>query len=100
CYEYWDVNIHQMRVQWIRSGIFASHGDVERTLINARFEPHVSSEPDGQTVRFRQKRFITTTLSADELGGFVDYTPPEVFLANLSGSNLPAADHYTDKQAF
>ena len=100
CYEYWDVNIHQLRVQWIRSGVFASHGDMKRAVINEGFEPHITTDPDGQMVRFQQKRFGTTALSDDELGGFVDYTPPEVFLSNLSGSKLPTAAYYTDKRAF
>lgn len=100
CYEYWDVNIHQMRVQWIRSGIFATHGDVERRLINTRFKPQIQSDPAGQKLLFRQQRSNAYTMSPEELAGFIDHNPPEVFLANLSGSNLPAVRFYSDKQRF
>ncbi len=100
CYEYWDVNIQQMRVQWIRSGLFASHGDQERMLINARFQPTVQAEREGQALRFQQQRFAFSDLTAEELSGFVDSHPPDVFLVNLSAGDQRAADYYYDKRAF
>lgn len=101
CYEYWDVNLHQMRVQWIRSGLAASVGDTSRVRINSRFQPIIEPDPDGQTLRFRQRRFLSLAsaeLPVEEQEGFVDSTPPGVFLSNLS--EQPVSDYYIDKVDF
>ncbi|MBK8020623.1 MAG: hypothetical protein IPK19_04120 [Chloroflexi bacterium] len=100
CYEYWDVNIHQLRVQWVRSGAFAADGDARRALINSRYKPVIAPDLDGQALRFRQQRYAEPPLTDEELRGFVDPNPPDVFLANLSGPALPPADAYFDKRAF
>lgn len=100
CYEYWDVNLHQMRVQWLRSGVFGSNGDAVRAQINSRFQPQITPSPDGQTLRFQQERFAVPPVSPEEMAGFIDAHPPGVYLANLSGADTPAADFYVDKRAF
>lgn len=100
CYEYWDVNVHQMRVQWLRSGLFAANGNQERILINRRFQPIVHEESGGQALRFQQQRSAGFDLTPDELSGLVDSRPPDVFLANLSGHDRRAVDYYVDKRTF
>ncbi len=99
-YEYWDVNIHQLQVQWIRTGLAAPHGNSSRALINKRFSPimeFIDWQRNNEVLRFHQERDKSATLADDEQRGEIDSQPVGVFLANLS---IPTTAQYVDKRAF
>ncbi len=95
-YEYWDVNVHQLKLQWFRTGLFAPGGDDERRRINDRFAVGIAPDYGNQAARVHQRRHDQPPLF-DEVNGMVDTEPPDVFLADLTG--LPASQ-YVDKYAF
>lgn len=94
-YEYWDANVHQLRLQWFRTGLFAPFGDSERQAINAQFAPSITWEPDDQVLRFHQQP--PAHCPRPEAVDLVDWYPADVILASLCG---PAAGCYTDRLAF
>lgn len=98
-YEYWDVNIYQMQLDWLRSGLFAAISDRLRRLLNAHFTHRVSWVDSPPGLRFRQQ--LRTPPPAHALPpdkpSEVDWSPADVFLADLSGH--PDA-FYADKAAF
>jgi len=53
-YEYWDVNVHQLKLQWLRTGIAAIIGDDERHAINDHFTPGVAWDDRLRALRFHQ----------------------------------------------
>ncbi len=99
-YEYWDVNIHQMKLQWARTGAFAPMGDAERRGLNRFFIPSIRCDQDSKVLRFHQEftpsSYQPEQPEPDETDP-VDWYPADVFLADLSGT--PDA-YYTDKEKF
>ncbi|MBC8099911.1 MAG: hypothetical protein H7Y11_10750, partial [Armatimonadetes bacterium] len=93
-YEYWDVNVHQLTLSWLRTGDDALVSDQERRALNNQFTPGVAYLPEAAALRFsqtaRQPRPLDTP---DE----VDWSPAHIFLADLSGT--PDA-FYVDKARF
>jgi len=94
-YEYWDVNVQQMQVQWIRTGVVAPLRDSQRAAINSWFSQEMQLETGSQALRFRQK--VRNNHPFDRFPGEIDEAPPDIFLANLS---QPIAAYYTDKDEF
>ncbi len=94
-YEYWDANVHQLRLQWFRTGYFAPYGDSARQAINAQFTPFIDWNPDDQVLRFHQQP--PTGAPGPEAIALVDWYPADVALASLGS---PAIDCYTDRVAF
>ncbi|MBK9751250.1 MAG: hypothetical protein IPO91_31395 [Chloroflexi bacterium] len=93
-YEYWDVNVEQLKLQWLRGDPFYAIADEERLSVNDLFLPEVTFE-DGRTLRFHQSpvnREIDVRTVND-----IDFEPQDIFLHDLSGT--PDA-YYTDKVAF
>ncbi len=97
-YEYWDVNIHRLKLQWTRSGPFAAAGDDERRALNDDFHPSVTWDPGARSLRFHQALRAGLDPAALDRIDDVDRQPFDVFLADLSAS--PAAAQFTDKAAF
>jgi len=96
-YEYWDVNVHQLKLQWLRSQPFAAAGDDERRELNHYFTPSMDWDAAQQALRFHQQPSAPAARPPDAVSD-VDWAPADVFLANLSTS--PAAARYTVKAAF
>lgn len=94
--EYWDVNVRQLQVQWLRAGLAVPGNNIRRALINDNFTPQLTFQTDPQTLRFHQE-FRNGMLVEEIKRREVDSTPPDVFLANL---NTEPAEYYTDKLAF
>ena len=92
-YEYWDVNVHQLKLQWLRGDPFYTLGDSERSEINGLFLPQMRCE--GDVIRFHQQP-VRDDYDPDAISD-VDFAPANVFLADLSGE--PDAI-YVDKYAF
>ncbi len=96
-YEYWDVNVHQLKAQMIRTGLPAAAGDEERRALNDEFAPSINwdSNRPGQVLRFHQQP--PDHAPSPDRASPVDWAPADVFLADLSGT--PDAV-YTDKADF
>jgi hypothetical protein len=95
-YEYWDVNIQQMQIEWIRTGLAAPFSDNKRFEINLQFDPSMISESDPQALRFHQEFRSGGVLDGVDRRE-IDITPFDVFLANL---NPTAAGCYVNKVEF
>ncbi|HVO43058.1 MAG TPA: hypothetical protein VMT34_10560, partial [Aggregatilineales bacterium] len=95
-YEYWDVNIHQLEVEWIRTGLVVPSQDGQRALLNRRFSPILSQQWDDRALRLHQER-LPGAAEEDETRHTVDRHPPDVFLANLGD---PADGIYVNKASF
>ncbi len=96
-YEYWDVNVFQLMLQWLRSNPFSAAGDEERRELNRNFALSGAWDDVERVLRVRQRPSSPIARPPDEVSE-IDWEPGEVFLADLSES-LPAA-RYTDKAAF
>ncbi len=94
-YEYWDVNVYQLRLQWLRTGLFAPIGDDQRCAINERFLPSISWNSGSKALRFHQQP--PDNCPSPDAASDIDWAPADVFLADLS--DVPAG-HYADKYAF
>ena len=95
-YEYWDVNIRQMQISWVRTGLAAPLSDNQRWQINSFFDPRMSIENNPQALRFHQEYRANSTLEGVSTRE-VDSEPYDVFVANLNP--IPDAC-YVDKAAF
>jgi hypothetical protein len=86
-YEYWDVNVYQLKLQWLRTGLSAILGDDERYAINDHFTPNVGWYDHLRGLRFQQtlKGAPPTTEASP-----IDWAPADVFLADLNATD-PAA---------
>jgi len=94
-YEYWDVNIHPLKLQWFRTGLSAPIGDDERRELNLRFDATITETPGA--LRFHQSHQDRVPLVEDDEGvGRVDRTPPDVFLVDLSGQKSTAFTNKVD----
>ncbi|MBA3868064.1 MAG: hypothetical protein H0X30_02835 [Anaerolineae bacterium] len=95
-YEYWDINVYQMQVQWIRTGLPAILGDIQRSSINERFSTTIEPwQPESQVLRFKQERCGGTVYGG--LRSEVDTRLSDIFLANISGQ---PAEPYVDMSRF
>ena len=94
-YEYWDVNVHQLQLQWVRTGLAAFAGDMARRAVNSRFTPSMTWDESHQALRFHQEP--PPDAPPPDRISHIDWAPADVFLADLSGH---ADDRYTDKAAF
>jgi len=94
-YEYWDINVHQMRVEWIRSGPFGPSNDEERRALNRQFTNSIAYLPEENALQFRQDP--PADAPPPDQPSPVDWYPAPVFLADLTGT--PDA-HYINKAAF
>ncbi|MCA9662391.1 MAG: hypothetical protein KC486_28890, partial [Myxococcales bacterium] len=94
---YWDVNRHQLRIDWQRTGLFAAPSDGSRDALNDSFLQSVSWDAGAQA--------LVATMTAK--GGYtpppkgapdpVDGYPPPIFLAALVGE---VDGVYGDQAAF
>ncbi|HEY3289353.1 MAG TPA: hypothetical protein VGK87_04420, partial [Anaerolineae bacterium] len=96
-YEYWDVNMQRLKLQWLRSGAFAASGDEARRALNDDFISSVTMDEQMKVLRFQQR----ARTGAEAVAGAVadaDTQPLDVFLASLTGQPVVAV--YTNKAAF
>ncbi len=96
-YEYWDVNIHQLKLQWLRTGLPGIIGDEERQVINRAFTPICVWDEDWNALIFQQQApdFQPNPTQPNR----TDWTPPGVFLADLNG-DTPPTGHLSDMLDF
>jgi hypothetical protein len=98
-YEYWDVNVHQLQLEWLRSGSFAPTSDTTRREVNRLFAKRVEWDESAAVLRFRQdvSQMAAAQARPPEQPSDVDWHPSDIFLADLTGS--PDAI-YLNKRAF
>lgn len=98
-YEYWDINIYQVQLEWLRSGAFAPSSDEVRCAINRHFEPAVAYDGAAGVLCFSQtlRQPAPPTARQPDEPCDVDWHPAHIFLADLSGG--PDAV-YVDRRAF
>jgi hypothetical protein len=97
-FEYWDVNPHQLRMQWLRTWV-GQAGDDARNALNTHFLPRLIpvSEDAERVLRvhFQPPDDAPDKNKADE----IDWWPADVFLADLSTAG-EAEDPFTDRAQF
>ena len=96
-YEYWDVNVHQLEVQWLRTGLLASIGDAQRRALNDHFTPAIAWDEAHHALRFHQEPRSEAARPPDQ-PSMIDWSPADVFLSHLAGP-APVA-YYRHKEAF
>ena len=76
-YEYWDVNLQQIKLQWLRTGLSGIIGDEERQVINQHFRPAIEWNEALQALHFSQ---IPPDYAPDpQKINKIDWSPPGVF---------------------
>lgn len=98
-YEYWDINLQQLRVEWLRSGAFGPASDDTRRRLAEHFACGVAWDDDAGALRARltlKQPAPSEALSLERISD-VDWGPLDLFLADLQDE--PDA-FYTDKAAF
>lgn len=86
-YEFWDVNPHQLRVQWLRTGAAGLEGDIERCNLNLSYTHKPTHQQDVACLIYEQAVIDPKPegfLPADQYAE-VDWEPLPIFLADLSG---------------
>lgn len=98
-YEYWDVNVHQLKLEWLRSGAFAAASDEIRRALNKNFACSIKWKADQNALVCQQTLREPPPAQAvpPDDPSEIDWSPPCIFLADLSGT--PDA-HYIHRKAF
>ncbi|MBI5502875.1 MAG: Ig-like domain-containing protein [Deltaproteobacteria bacterium] len=96
-YEYWDVNRHQLQIQWLRTGLAAAPGDDARDQLNGRFLQQVSWDAARRALRATMTPKPSETPAARDEVSAIDWHPPEIFLAALVGD---ATERFSDQRTF
>lgn len=99
-YEYWDVNVYQLKSQPIRTGLAAAIGDEARHDINEQFRPSVAWDETwpGQALRFKQAPKETPPPQSQPSS--FDWYPDDIFLIDLTGEPDKPKACYTEKAKF
>lgn len=97
--EYWDVNVQQLKVEWLRGYNFAAASDENRRALNKDFACSVNYQREKGLIVCQQRvnQPPPSGFRLPEEACDVDWTPSQIFLADLSGT--PDA-HYFQKAAF
>lgn len=98
-YEYWDVHVQQMRVEWLRTGGFGPASDDRRRHFNDLFSASVAWEDGANALRVRLSPRMPLPPDyqpPDEISA-TDWATLDVFLADLNGE---PDGFYSDKAAF
>lgn len=98
-FEYWDVNVHQVRLEWLRGGSFAISSDRARRDVNRFFTPKMTWDAQSNALRFNQsvRQPAPQEFRPPEVSSDIDWCPSDVFLVDLSGT--PDA-FYINKHGF
>jgi len=94
-YEYWDVNIHQLPEQLLRTGFFAIMGNTDRRHLNCQFTPCINWDEDARALRFHLQP--PAGFAAPQIPADINNLPNDIFLADLSG--MPD-EYYVNKESF
>jgi hypothetical protein len=95
-YEYWDVNVQQLQVEWLRNGVLGAASDERRRALNRRFTNAITYHADTRSIVFRQSPPEDAPLPDQPAS--VNWHPAPIFLADLSED--PLVGHYLNKASF
>ncbi len=101
-FEYWDVNRHQLTIEWVRTGLAAAPSDDGRDGHNARFTQRVDHDADSATLVASMTPNPGEDVPPASQENGLDFYPPRVFLRSLDApGTAPAVDRvYTDQNTF
>ncbi len=96
-YEYWDVNRHQLSIEWVRTGLAAAPSDRGRDGHNERFTQAVRWDAAKKTLVASMSPKPTETPVDRETPSGLDWYPPDVFLTALDAE---VHAFHADQRAF
>jgi len=96
CYEYWDVNVYQIKASWFQTGLPAIASTDSRYAINDNFSQNVTFDSATNVLRAHMQVLIEDIPKPEEASD-TDWYPADMFLVDLGGS--PSAV-YTDTALF
>jgi len=96
-YEYWDVNRHQLAIEWVRTGLGAARSDAARDALNGRFTQAVTWDPAAKTLKATMTPNSGEAVVPRDQPSAIDGYPPEVFLTALEGDVVA---YHADQRAF
>ncbi len=80
-YEYWDVNVQQLQIEWLRTAGLGAASDCERRVLNSKFTLAIQYDATQNMLLFQQ------TPPKDsppiDVPSPINWYPPAIFLANL-----------------
>ncbi len=94
-HEYWDVNVHHLRVEWLRGGSFGAVSDEQRRQLNREFTNSITYRAEQGMILFRQE--APPDAPPPDQPAPINWYPDPIFLADLDGQ--PDA-HFIHKAAF
>jgi Glycosyl hydrolase 36 superfamily, catalytic domain/Glycosyltransferase family 36 len=94
-FEYWDVNVHQLSLQWLRTGAFGAASDSERRELNKKFTQSMTFEADKKALVYRQ--IPPPDAPPADAPSTINWYPAPIFLADLN--SRPDA-YYVNRDAF
>ncbi len=94
-YEYWDVNVQQLQLEWLRGSPFGAANDEERRALGKQFANSINYRADDNTLEFRQDP--PPNAPPQDQPSPIDWYPAPVFLTDLSGK---PDGHYVNKASF
>ncbi|MBZ0290797.1 MAG: hypothetical protein K8I30_24435, partial [Anaerolineae bacterium] len=99
-YEYWDVNVQQLKLEWLRSGAFAPASDESRRALNKFFSAAIRWRVDRTALICEQKvkEPPPSDFRAPEEPCETDWSPARIFLADLNEGSPDA--YYFNRAAF
>ncbi len=95
-YEFWDVNVYQLKTSWFQTGLPALASIDSREELNDNFQQSVTWDAGKQLLRAHMTA-MAEKLPGPEERSMVDWYPADIFLIDLQGT---ASAVYTDKAAF
>src|SRR6185503_10576210 len=94
-YEYWDVNVQQLRLEWLRGNPFGTTNDSERRALAKEFVNSINYRAEAGTLEFRQDP--PPNAPPPDQPSPIDWYPAPVFLADMEGVT---DGHYINKASF
>ncbi len=94
-YEYWDVNVQQLQLEWLRGNPFGAANDEERRALAKQFVNSINYRAEDNTLEFRQDP--PPNAPPPDQPSPIDWYPAPVFLTDLSGK---PDGHYINKATF
>ena len=78
-FEYWDINIHQLQLEWLRTGAFGAASDDERRNLNKKFTQLMTYEPNKKILVLQQ--IPPQNVPSLDTPSTIDWHPATVFLS-------------------
>ncbi len=96
-WEYWDVNKHQLSIEWARTGLGAKGSNEGRDAINGRFNQSVTWDPAAKVLLAQLTPKPTEAVPPVDAPAGIDFHPAPIFLAAL---DAPVDGVHADQRTF